>query len=231
MLNGDARRHGLQVLRVAINRSGARRGGRSPGPAWADDRQGDRRRAGRAIVAEREANGAYRSLTDLLRRAGLPRVAAELMTPSVRSGSSAWGVRSCSGSLDSSYRRRATEGRRTVGDHASSVWSCRSSRTWSACRTWTTGSGWWPTTGCSGCRRATTRSAAARPRATDLVPATRPAEGSRRDARANGRAGRLSPEAWHGQGVHLPVARGRDWVDERRRPPGPVRGGAERSPR
>ena len=78
VLVGDARRHGLRVLRVAINRSGVR--------ALPGDRQillglttvrgiGDE--LAEAIVAERGARGPYRSLADLLRRTGLPRAAAE----------------------------------------------------------------------------------------------------------------------------------------------------------
>jgi error-prone DNA polymerase len=79
VLIGDARRRGLQVLRVAINRSGAGCAPVSPeqillglgtvrgiGPDLAG-----------AIVAERGAKGAYRSLPDLLRRTELPRKAAE----------------------------------------------------------------------------------------------------------------------------------------------------------
>lgn len=78
ILVGDAKRHGLRVLRVEINRSGrqclpgdgAILLGLTTVRGVGDD-------LARAIVAEREHNGPYRSLVDLLRRTGLPRLAAE----------------------------------------------------------------------------------------------------------------------------------------------------------
>jgi error-prone DNA polymerase len=79
VLIGDARRHGLQVLRVSLNRSHAR-----CKPVAVDQIvlgfetvRGIGEDLARAIVLEREAHGAYRSLPDLLRRTGMPRHAAE----------------------------------------------------------------------------------------------------------------------------------------------------------
>lgn len=79
VLIGDARRHGLHVLRVAINRSTER-----CRPVASDQIllglgavKGVGDDLARLIVAERTAHGAYRSLPDLLRRTGLPRKAAE----------------------------------------------------------------------------------------------------------------------------------------------------------
>jgi error-prone DNA polymerase len=79
VLIGDARRHGLQVLRVSINRSSAR-----CKPMTRDQIllgfetvRGIGKDLARQIVAERETHGLYRSLPDLLRRTGLPRPAAE----------------------------------------------------------------------------------------------------------------------------------------------------------
>src|SRR6202022_1225616 len=72
VLIGDARRHGLQVLRGAINSSTARTTpvsaeqillGFSSVRGIGDD-------LAKGIVAERDANGAYRSLPDVLRRTG-----------------------------------------------------------------------------------------------------------------------------------------------------------------
>src|SRR5947208_3362678 len=79
VLIGDARRHGLQVLRVAINRSGARCLPVNPEHILLgfETVRGIGEDLAKAIVAEREANGAYRSLPDLLRRTGMPRTAAE----------------------------------------------------------------------------------------------------------------------------------------------------------
>jgi error-prone DNA polymerase len=84
VLVGDARRHGLQVFRVSINRSGAKC---LPGPATPHSKgyllvglssvRGIGEDLAEAIVAEREANGAYRTLADLLRRTAMPRAAAE----------------------------------------------------------------------------------------------------------------------------------------------------------
>lgn len=77
VLIGDAKRHNVPVMRVAINRSAVRCTSsdgrvllgltivRSLGEDMA-----------RALVVEREANGLYRSLADLLRRTGLPYTAA-----------------------------------------------------------------------------------------------------------------------------------------------------------
>ncbi|MBV9581872.1 MAG: error-prone DNA polymerase [Chloroflexi bacterium] len=79
VLIGDARRHGLQVLRVAINASFARN--KPVGPAHIllgfETVRGIGKDLAQAIVAERTAHGVYRSLPDLLRRTGMPRPAAE----------------------------------------------------------------------------------------------------------------------------------------------------------
>src|SRR5439155_23685269 len=79
VLIGDARRHGLQVLRVAINSSVARAKPLSPEQILLgfSSVRGIGDDLAQAIVAEREANGAYRSLPDVLRRTGMPRPAAE----------------------------------------------------------------------------------------------------------------------------------------------------------
>ena len=78
VLVGDARRHGVPVLRVSINRSGV---GCTPGDGQlllglATVRGIGEELAG-ALIAERERGGPYRSLADLLRRTGLARSAAE----------------------------------------------------------------------------------------------------------------------------------------------------------
>jgi error-prone DNA polymerase len=79
VLIGDARRHDLQVLRVAINASAAR--SKPVGPEQIllgfETVRGIGKDLAQAIVAERTANGVYRSLPDLLRRTGMPRPAAE----------------------------------------------------------------------------------------------------------------------------------------------------------
>jgi error-prone DNA polymerase len=79
VLIGDARRHGLQVLRVSINRSVARCMPATPEHILLgfETVRGIGEDLARAIVVERETNGAYRSLPDLLRRTGMPRKAAE----------------------------------------------------------------------------------------------------------------------------------------------------------
>jgi error-prone DNA polymerase len=79
VLIGDARRHGLQVLRVSINRSVARCKPVTPEHILLgfETVHGIGEDLAKAIVAERDAHGAYRSLPDLLRRTGLPRNAAE----------------------------------------------------------------------------------------------------------------------------------------------------------
>jgi len=86
VLVGDARRHGLPVLRVAINRSGARTGvaarppgSQAPAPILLGLAlvRGVSEALAEAIVAERDASGPYLTLADLLRRTGLPRAAAE----------------------------------------------------------------------------------------------------------------------------------------------------------
>ncbi len=88
VLVGDARRHGLQVLRVSINRSGV---GCRPGIPRPEEQtetrgylllglttvRGIGKDLAEAIVAEREAHGPFRTLADLLRRTGLPRASAE----------------------------------------------------------------------------------------------------------------------------------------------------------
>jgi error-prone DNA polymerase len=79
VLIGDARRHGLQVLRVAINASAARN--KPVGPEQIllgfETVRGIGKDLAEAIVAERSAHGVYRSLPDLLRRTGMPRPTAE----------------------------------------------------------------------------------------------------------------------------------------------------------
>jgi error-prone DNA polymerase len=79
VLIGDARRRGLQVLRVAINSSTARARPLSPEQILLgfSSVRGIGDDLAKAIVAEREANGPYRSLPDVLRRTGMPRNAAE----------------------------------------------------------------------------------------------------------------------------------------------------------
>src|SRR5205823_14146075 len=79
VLIGDARRHGLQVLRVAINASGARCVPISPEQILLgfSTVKGIGDDLAKALVAERESNGPYRSLADLLRRTNMPRSAAE----------------------------------------------------------------------------------------------------------------------------------------------------------
>ena len=78
VLLGDLQRRGLQVLPVAINRSGVQC---TPGEnqilLGLTTVKGIGTKLARAIVAEREARGPYRSLRDLLQRTGLPRAAAE----------------------------------------------------------------------------------------------------------------------------------------------------------
>ena len=78
VLVGDARRHGIAVLRPSVNRSGVRCG---PGDGQVLLGLGTVRGLGeglaRDIVAERDRGGPYRSLADLLRRTGLPRREAE----------------------------------------------------------------------------------------------------------------------------------------------------------
>jgi error-prone DNA polymerase len=79
VLIGDARRHGLQVLRVAINASVARCKPVTPEQILLgfETVKGIGEDLAKAIVAERDAHGPYRSLPDLLRRTGMPRNAAE----------------------------------------------------------------------------------------------------------------------------------------------------------
>ena len=79
VLIGDARRHGLQVLRVSLNRSAARCKPLSPEQILLglETVRGIGADLARAIVAERETRGPYRSLPDLLRRTSMPRGAAE----------------------------------------------------------------------------------------------------------------------------------------------------------
>src|SRR5579859_6787507 len=79
VLIGDARRHGLQVLRVSVNRSSARCKPLSPEQILLgfETVRGIGADLAKAIVFERDANGPYRSLPDLLRRTGMPRIAAE----------------------------------------------------------------------------------------------------------------------------------------------------------
>ncbi|MCL4368561.1 MAG: error-prone DNA polymerase [Actinobacteria bacterium] len=77
-LVGDVKRHGLSIMRVAINRSRVRC---TPGDGYIllglTTVRGLGEDVARAIIAEREANGPYRSLPDLLRRTGLSYAIAE----------------------------------------------------------------------------------------------------------------------------------------------------------
>src|SRR5262249_24389068 len=79
VLVGDARRRGLQVLRVAINESSARCKPSSTEQLLFgfETVRGIVEDLAKAIVSEREAHGPYRSLPDLLRRTGMPRNTAE----------------------------------------------------------------------------------------------------------------------------------------------------------
>lgn len=86
LIVGDARRHGVPVLRASINRSGVRYtpvvDGHGDGRSGyillgLTSVKGLREDMARAIVAEREAHGPYRSLSDLVRRTGLSRYEAE----------------------------------------------------------------------------------------------------------------------------------------------------------
>jgi len=74
VLINDVRRHGIHVLRVSINTSGARcsagDGKILLGLSLVRDLSED---LAKAIVAEREAHGSYQSLPDFLRRTGVPR--------------------------------------------------------------------------------------------------------------------------------------------------------------
>jgi len=81
VLVGDAKRHGILILRPSINRSGARSApnGRDQVRLGLSSVQGLGEDLARAIVAERQANGPFRSLRDLVQRTGMPRdVAANL---------------------------------------------------------------------------------------------------------------------------------------------------------
>jgi len=79
VLIGDARRHGLHVLRVAVNASAARCKPVNPEQILLgfETVKGIGSDLAKAIVAERDGHGPYRSLPDLLRRTGMPRNAAE----------------------------------------------------------------------------------------------------------------------------------------------------------
>jgi error-prone DNA polymerase len=74
VLINDVKRHGVQVLRVSLNRSEVRcsagDGHILLGLGLIHDMSED---LAKAIVAEREANGSYRSLPDFLRRTSVPR--------------------------------------------------------------------------------------------------------------------------------------------------------------
>src|SRR5260370_25557599 len=76
---GAARRQGLQILGVSLNRSAARCKPVTPEQILLgfETVHGIGEDLAKAIVAERDAHGAYRSLPDLLRRTGMPRNAAE----------------------------------------------------------------------------------------------------------------------------------------------------------
>ena len=78
VLVGDARRRGIAVLRPTINSGGVRcTPGRRQVRLGLTTVRGIGEELAEAIVAQRAANGPYRSLGDLLRRTGLPRLAAE----------------------------------------------------------------------------------------------------------------------------------------------------------
>lgn len=78
VLIGDAKRHDIQVLRVGINRSSVRCiAGEGHVLLGLTTVRGLGEDLAKAIIAEREANGPYRSLTDLLRRTGVPCPIAE----------------------------------------------------------------------------------------------------------------------------------------------------------
>jgi error-prone DNA polymerase len=79
VLIGDARRHGLQVLRVALNSSTERTKPVTPAQMLLgfSSVRGIGDDLAKAIVVERDAHGPYKSLPDLLRRTGMPRHAAE----------------------------------------------------------------------------------------------------------------------------------------------------------
>jgi error-prone DNA polymerase len=79
VLIGDARRHGLQVLRVSVNRSEARCKPVTPDQILLgfETVKGIGEDLAKAIVCERQSRGPYRSLPDLLRRTGMPRMVAE----------------------------------------------------------------------------------------------------------------------------------------------------------
>ncbi|MCA1644274.1 MAG: error-prone DNA polymerase [Chloroflexi bacterium] len=79
VLIGDARRHGLHILRVAINSSMERTIPLTPEEILLGFSavRGIGEDLAREIVVQRKANGRYRSLLDVLRRTGMPRNAAE----------------------------------------------------------------------------------------------------------------------------------------------------------
>jgi error-prone DNA polymerase len=78
VLIGDAKRHGLQVLRVSVNRSGVRT---TPGKGQIrlgiSSVRGVGEEVAKALVAEREARGSFTSLRDLLARTALARAPVE----------------------------------------------------------------------------------------------------------------------------------------------------------
>jgi len=78
VLINDLKRHGVHVLRLSINRSGVRctpgDGRILLGLSLVHDMSGE---LARAIVAERDENGSYRSLPDFLRRVNIPRRVCE----------------------------------------------------------------------------------------------------------------------------------------------------------
>ena len=138
VLVGDARRHGLQVLRVAINASAAR--SKPLGPEQIllgfETVRGIGEDLARAIVAERTATGVYRSLPDLLRRTGMPRPAAEHLITVGALAEFGLGRRELQwqlGLLIGEPRRVSGSIPKYAIDN--SRWSCQPNRTWSACRT------------------------------------------------------------------------------------------------
>ena len=162
VLVGDARRSGCRCCAVAINRSGV---GCLPG-----DQQillglttvrGLGRELAREIVAEREAHGPYRSLAGSAPadRPAAPR--GREPDRGRRPGELGLRRRELLWQLGLLLPARRHGSARRNRD--SSRWRSRSSRTWCRCGTWTPGSGWWPTTACSGSRRPTTRSALCEP--------------------------------------------------------------------
>jgi DNA polymerase III alpha subunit len=169
VLIGDARRHKLQVLRAGINSSAS---GCKPVPVQAATASGGAFILGlstvrgigddlaKAIVAERDAHGPYRSLPDLLRRTGMPRQAAQHL---ITIGALAefglgrrellWQLRLLLPAVAVGAPSR--ERRARVQNNSHSLPTERGRSPSAICPT---GNAWLPTTACSVCRPAITRS-------------------------------------------------------------------------